>query len=38
VPAPFGYGYGGYYNYAPGYDYNYAPGYPGWNGGNDGDW
>jgi hypothetical protein len=42
VPAPFGGGYGGYYDYAPGYGpgygYDYAPGYPSWNGANDWDW
>jgi hypothetical protein len=38
MPAPFGGGYGGYYDYAPGYGYDYAPGYPGWDGGNDSDW
>ena len=38
APAPFGGGYGRYYNYAPGYGYDDAPGYPGWNGRNDWDW
>jgi len=36
APAPFGGGYGAYYDYAPGY--NYAPGYYGWNGRYDWDW
>jgi hypothetical protein len=37
APAPYGGGYGGYYDDAPGYGYDYVPGSPGWRGGEEWD-